>query len=328
MSDMPATARVVLLAGGVGGARMARGMAAALAPGALTVVANVGDDDRFYGLKVCPDLDTILYTLSGRVSRSQGWGVEGDTTRALEQLAALGAPAWMKLGDTDFGLHIYRTWRLEQGGRLTEVMHEAAQCMGVTARLLPAADTPVPTQVKTGRGWLSLQEWFVQERAEPDVRGLRYCGAAAAAATPEVLDEIRRADAIVIAPSNPLLSIEPILALPGVREALRASRAPCIAVSPLINGKAVKGPLARMLSDLGMAGKNRGIAQIYKGLIDGLVIDASDHEDCTALRQQGLAVLPTNTLIQDAGAAHALARRVVDWVTELAGSDLQKAESA
>jgi len=310
--------RVVLLAGGVGGARMALGLAAALPPGALTVVANIGDDERFYGLQVCPDLDTLLYTLSGRVSQAHGWGVEGDTTRTLETLSRLGAPDWMMLGDADFGLHIYRSWRLAQGERLTTVMAEVAQRMGVDTRLLPVSDALVPTEIQTGEGWLSFQQWFVQQRAAPEVRGLRYSGAASAQVTAEVLTAIAQADAIVIAPSNPLLSIEPMLALPGLREALQASAVPCVAVSPLINGKAVKGPLARMLVDLGLAAGNTGVARRYAGLIDGLVIDASDHEDAAALHAQGLAVLASNTLIPKVDAARALALRILRWLPGVA----------
>lgn len=312
--DTQSAKRIVLLAGGVGGARMALGLAAALPPGALTVVANIGDDERFYGLQVCPDLDTLLYTLAGCVSQAHGWGVEGDTTRALATLSHLGAPDWMLLGDADFGLHIYRSWRMAQGERLTTVMAEAAQRMGVSSKLLPVSDALVPTEIQTGEGWLSFQQWFVRQRAAPEVRGLRYRDAGSAQVTAEVLAALQHADAILIAPSNPLLSIEPMLALPGLRNALLALAAPCVAVSPLINGKAVKGPLARMLADLGLAGGNAGVAQRYAGLIDGLVIDASDHEDAAALRAQGLAVLASNTLIPEQDAAHALALRILRWL--------------
>lgn len=312
MTAMPQ--RVVLLAGGVGGARMALGLQAALPAGALTVVANVGDDERFYGLQVCPDLDTLLYTLSGRVSRSQGWGVEGDTTQVLQTLAGLGAPDWMMLGDADFALHIYRSWQLGQGRRLTAIMAEAAQRMGLGAQLLPVTDTPVPTEVATAQGWLSFQQWFVRQRAEPQVCGLRYRGATAAVITPEVQRAIAAADLIVIAPSNPLLSIEPMLALSSLRGALAASHAPCVAVSPLINGKAIKGPLARMLSDLKMSGGNAGIAKRYQGVIDALVIDASDAADADALRAQGLAVLACDTMIPDQARSLALTERLLQWL--------------
>lgn len=320
MSKYSRAPHVVLLAGGVGGARMAVGLDAALPLGRLTVIANIGDDERFYGLQVCPDLDTLLYTLAGIVDRRQGWGVADDATRALDTLATLGAPVWMKLGDADFGLHVYRSWRLAQGARLTGVMSEVAQRMGLTARLLPASDLPVPTEIETSAGVLPFQQWFVAQRAQPEVRGLRYRGAGAACATPEVVRAIAQADLIVIAPSNPLLSIEPMLALPGLRDALLACPAPCVAVSPLINGKAVKGPLDRMLADMGLMAGNAGIARRYDGLIDGMVIDASDAGDAPDLRACGLAVLAVPTLIREREPAAVLARQVLDWSGNLRGA--------
>lgn len=318
MAEARHASGIVLLAGGVGGARMARGLAAALPPGALTVVGNIGDDDDFYGLRVSPDLDTILYTLAGVVDRAQGWGVDGDGARALGRLEALGAPSWMKLGDADFGLHIYRSWRLTQGASLTEVMREAAQGMGVRTRLLPASDLPCPTRVDTGEGRLSFQEWFVRERAEPAVKGLQYGDGGCVPASAAAVEAIRAAEGIIIAPSNPLLSILPILSLAGMRDALARTRAPCLAVSPLINGRAVKGPLARMLRDLGMNGGNGGIAQLYGDVIDAMVIDTSDAEDGQVLRGKGLDVLAFNTLISGTAPALALARRILDWMPRLA----------
>jgi len=317
--------RVVLLAGGVGGARMALGLAASLPPGALTVVANIGDDERFYGLQVCPDLDTLLYTLSGRVNRKNGWGVEGDTTKALQTLSSLGAPDWMTLGDADFGLHIYRSWRLAQGERLTTIMADVAQNLGVDTHLLPACDTPVPTEIETAAGWQSFQQWFVAQRTQPKVLGICYRGATFADVTPEVLAALQQADVIVIAPSNPLLSIEPMLALPSMRSALLASTAVRVAVSPLIGGHAVKGPLAGMLTDLNLTPGNLGIAERYAGLIDGLVIDASDSDDAVILRKQGLMVLATNTLIAEKAAAQELASALFGWLP-LVRNSLQRAE--
>ncbi|WP_207005480.1 2-phospho-L-lactate transferase [Trinickia mobilis] len=323
MDDRLRGSRVVLLAGGVGGARMAAGFDAVLRSGALTIVANVGDDERFYGLQVCPDLDTLLYTLAGAVDPQQGWGVAADTTRVLDTLSMLGAPTWMKLGDADFGLHIYRSWRLAQGARLTDVMREAAQRMGLTACLLPATDTPTPTEIEIDGAVLRFQQWFVAERAKPAVRGLHYAGAQEGCATPEVMEAIEHADLIVIAPSNPLLSIEPMLALPGVRQALRAAQAPCIAVSPLINGKAIKGPLDRMLADMGLTEGNEGIAERYSGLIDGLVVDASDAGDVPALRAGGLAVLAARTLIHEREHAAFLARQLLAWSQTLRGAPMR-----
>jgi LPPG:FO 2-phospho-L-lactate transferase len=304
---------VVLLAGGVGGARMAAGLEKALPAGALTVVANVGDDDRFHGLQVCPDLDTILYTLAGVVDRGQGWGVERDGTRVLDQLGTLGAPTWMKLGDRDMALHIYRTWRLSLGWRLTQVMGEVSRRMGVESILLPASDDRVPTQVLTDSGMYPFQEWFVAHRTVPQVRALRYLNADRASITAEVIEAIAHAGLVVIAPSNPFLSIEPMLALRGMRDALRARRAPCVAVSPLIGGKAVKGPLDRMMAAMGLAAGNAGIAQRYGDLIDGIVIDQQDADDRAALRDGGLAVFATRTLIGERERAAILARQIIAW---------------
>lgn len=313
MPDPIQDTRVVLLAGGVGGARMALGLDAVLEPGSLSIIANIGDDEDFYGLRVCPDLDTLLYTLSGKVDLKQGWGVEGDATRALGVLDELGAPAWMKLGDADMGLHIWRTWRLGRGERLTTVTDTAAARFGVAVELLPACDVPVPTEIVCDEGTLRFQQWFVGRRATPAVRAVRYGGARHQAATPEALRAIEQADLVLIAPSNPLLSIEPMLALAGVREALQASGAPCIAVSPLIGGKAVKGPLDRMLDDMGLPGGNDGVAQRYAGLIHGLVIHADDAADGAALRARGVAVLCAETMIPSRKASAALARTLLVW---------------
>ncbi|ACD18632.1 2-phospho-L-lactate transferase [Paraburkholderia phytofirmans] len=316
MRDTGYPARIVLLAGGVGGARMALGLSAELATGSLSIVANIGDDEDFYGLRVCPDLDTLLYTLSGKVDPMQGWGVEGDNTRALGVLGELGAPVWMKLGDADMGLHVWRTWRLAFGESLTSVMAEASARFGVPGYLLPACDAPVPTEIVCDEGPLRFQQWFVAHRAAPPVREVRYCGAEDRCATPEVLRAIEQADLIVIAPSNPLLSIEPMLALGGLREALQTSGAPCVAVSPLIGGKAVKGPLDRMLDDMGLPGGNAGIAKRYEGLLHGLVIHTDDAADSAGLQARGLAVLSAETRISSCPASVRLARTLLAWVRD------------
>ncbi|WP_043288609.1 2-phospho-L-lactate transferase [Paraburkholderia oxyphila] len=317
MSKRTESPRVTLLAGGVGGARMATGLCAALAPGALSIVANIGDDERFYGLHVSPDLDTILYTLAGAVDVSQGWGVSGDTVRVLETLLKLGAPAWMKLGDVDFALHIYRSWRLANGDRLTDIMSDVALRMGLKCRLLPATDGVVPTEVDTEEGVLRFQEWFVERRSAPKVRRLYFKGASTTEPTREVRDAIGEADIVIIAPSNPLLSIEPILALRGLRQRLAERRTPCVAISPLINGRAVKGPLDRMLADMGLPGGAVGIAECYAGLIDGIVIDQSDASEEAALRNRGIKVLTAETYIKEPERSKSLAELVLDWAGHL-----------
>ncbi|MGV6873586.1 2-phospho-L-lactate transferase [Pseudochelatococcus sp. B33] len=309
--------KVVLLAGGVGGARMAEGLSRALPEEALTVIANVGDDDTFYGLLVCPDIDTILYTLSDRIDRRQGWGVADDTVNALNMLRDLGAPVWMKLGDADFGLHIWRSWRLGQGASLQDVIAECAVRLKVPARILPATDDLLRTKLLTDEGLFDFQAWFVGHRCKPRVREVRYVGADIAVAGSAALESIRSADLIVFAPSNPLLSIEPILAVKAIRDAVRQSRVPRIGISPLINGKAVKGPLAQLLADLGQPGGASGVAARYGGLLDGFVVDRGDTADIDAIRSDGLSVLGTDIMMRDPADAERLAREVLDFAAGL-----------
>ena len=326
---MSATApKTVILAGGVGGARLAEGFAQCLPPERLTVIGNIGDDQAFYGLKVCPDLDTLLYTLSGRVARNQGWGVASDTGAVQAALAGFGAPVWMKLGDADLALHIFRSWRLSQGARLTEVTAEVARRMGLRLTLLPASDDAVPTEVFTGipeeeGGWQAFQDWFVRDRCGPAVSKLRYRGAVRARPTPEVLRAIAEAELIVFAPSNPLLSIAPMLALPGLHDAIRHSGARKLAVSPLIGGKAVKGPLDKLLRDLGQPAGLDYIAGFYAGLADALAIHDSDAAGAATVQAHGLAPLVTDILIPNPTEARRLAETLLRSLDaqRAAGSD-------
>lgn len=310
--------RVVLLAGGVGGARMAEGLARALPAGALTVIANVGDDDEFYGLRVCPDIDTLLYTLSDRIDRSQGWGVADDTVKALDVLHDLGAPVWMKLGDADFGLHIWRSWRLAEGASLSAIVAEAGRQWDARANILPATDDRVRTKLNTDEGWMDFQPWFVGKRCAPKVSELRYEGADSAKPAVPASAAIASADLIVFAPSNPLLSIEPILAIPGLRDSIEKCRAPRVGVSPLIGGKAVKGPLARLMQDLGIEATTRAVAGRYAGLLDGFIVDTGDVEDAEALRTSGLAVAATDILMGGPEGAERLARELLAFAGKVA----------
>ncbi len=305
--------RVLLLAGGVGGARMAEGLKHALPPGALTVIANVGDDETFHGLHVSPDIDTIIYTLSDRIDRRQGWGVRDDALRAQGVLAELGAPVWMQLGDADLGLHIWRTERLAAGAPLSQVTAEAAARLGAGARILPVTDDRLRTRLLTEDGWMDFQPWFVGARCAPAVREIAYEGAPAARPAPGVIEAIAAADLIVIAPSNPLLSIDPILAVPGLRAALAAATAPRIAVSPLIGGKAVKGPLARLIADLGLPPGARGVVGRYAGLIDGFALDPGDRDGVS-----GPALLATDILMRGPADATRLAREILAFAGSLA----------
>jgi len=297
---------------------MAEGLARALPAGALTVIANVGDDEEFYGLRVCPDIDTLLYTLSDRIDRSQGWGVAGDTVRALDVLRDLGAPTWMKLGDADFGLHIWRSWRLAQGASLSGITAEAAARLGARAAILPATDDRLRTKLSTDEGWMDFQPWFVGKRCAPRVFALAYEGAETARPGTAVLDALAAADLVLVAPSNPLLSIEPVLAVPDLRAAIRASSAPCVGVSPLIGGKAVKGPLARLMADLGQEVTSAAVARRYAGLLDGFVVDTGDRADAEVLQADGLAVQATDILMGGPKSAERLAREVLAFARTVA----------
>lgn len=308
---------VVLLAGGVGGARMAEGLARVLPPGSLTVIANVGDDEEFYGLRVCPDIDTLLYTLSDRIDRGQGWGVAGDTVKALDVLRDLAAPTWMKLGDADLGLHIWRSWRLGLGASLSQVTAEAAERFGAKARILPATDDRLRTRLDTDEGWMDFQPWFVGRHCKPKVKELRFDGAGDARPGAPALAALAAADLIVIAPSNPLLSIEPILAVSGLREAIASAAAPCVGVAPLIGGKAVKGPLARLMADLGHQVTSAAVARRYAGLVGAFVVDAGDRADAASLEADGLAVLSTDILMNGQEGAERLAREMLEFALTL-----------
>jgi LPPG:FO 2-phospho-L-lactate transferase len=296
---------------------MAEGLARALSPNALTVIANVGDDDKFYGLHVSPDIDTLIYTLADRIDRTQGWGVAQDTTNALSVLAELGVPYWMKLGDKDFGLHIWRSWRMAEGATLTEVTQEAGVQFGARARILPVTDEPVKTQLLTSTGWMDFQTWFVREKCAPHVEAVRFAGAENARITPEVQAAIAEADAIIFAPSNPLLSIQPMLASPGLREQLQRVAVPRLAVSPLIGGKAVKGPLGRLIEDFNLPRGSQSIVAAYDGLIDGFIADTVDAHELASIKKAGLHTLSTDILMPDPQAAERLAYRMLEWLAAL-----------
>ncbi|KIC15795.1 2-phospho-L-lactate transferase [Leisingera sp. ANG-DT] len=303
--------KVTLLAGGVGGAKMAEGLAA-LPDVQLSVIGNVADDDAFHGLWVSPDIDTLTYSLADVIDRSQGWGVADEGHRALETLTKLGADTWMSLGDRDFGLHIYRTMRRLRGDRPSEIARDVARAFGVTAEILLPTDGTVQTRVRTDAGWLSFQEYFVRERCAPEVRELAFEGLARARPTPEALEAIRAADLIVIAPSNPLVSIAPILGIPGIADAVQASAAPKIAVSPFIDGKVVKGPADRMMQALGEQADALGVARRYRGLAGTLFIDHADASLAGAIRAEGQEPVCSRILMKTHEDKTRLAREIVD----------------
>nr|WP_319516647.1 2-phospho-L-lactate transferase [uncultured Cohaesibacter sp.] len=303
--------KVTLLAGGVGGAKMAEGFTS-LEDVDLTIIGNVADDEEFHGLWVSPDIDTMTYTLSGRINRQQGWGLADEGTRALETLTSLGEDTWMMLGDRDFGLHIYRTMRRMKGDRPSDIAADVAKAFGVKSKILLPTDDVVQTRVKTEQGWLSFQEYFVKEKCAPVVKALEFAGIEEATATPEALEAIASAELLVIAPSNPLVSIEPILAIEGMREALKKSAVPTIAVSPLIAGKVVKGPADRMMSAMGMRADAVGVATRYQGLADILLIDHQDVALSAEISDLSIAPHCADIMMKDMSDKMRLASEIVD----------------
>ncbi|HEY7023339.1 MAG TPA: 2-phospho-L-lactate transferase [Candidatus Limnocylindrales bacterium] len=311
---------VVVLAGGFGGARMAHGFALLGDAVRLSVVVNTGDDLELHGLHISPDVDTVMYTLSGWANDETGWGVRDETWSASDMLERYGAETWFRLGDRDLATHLMRTKRLADGARLTEVTEQLARAIGVEAKLLPMTDDRVRTQVRTASGWLDFQDYFVRRRHEDDVLELRFDGSDRAAATDDVREAISAADVIVVAPSNPFLSVAPILSVGGVRAAIEASSAPVIGVSPIVGNEAVRGPAAQIMRSLGgeasSAGVARHYAQAWPKLLDVLVIDSSDAADAGAVQATGIRPHITGTLI----AAEKERRRLAQEILELAGA--------
>jgi LPPG:FO 2-phospho-L-lactate transferase len=287
--------RVTLLAGGTGGTKLAHGFALIGPNVELTVVANVGDDAEIHGLHVSPDVDTLLYTMSGLVDTERGWGIRGDTLSAQEMFARLGEPTWFTVGDADLATHAYRTRLLREGMSLTDATAAIAGALGIRARILPATDDRLRTRLETDAGLLDFQDYFVRLRQEPDVTGIHFEGIENARPTDAVLAAIADAELIVIGPSNPFVSIGPILELDGVREALAKAPAPKVAVSPIVAGIALKGPADRMLASMGHETSALGVARLYAGVVDRLVIDTADAELRTDIEGLGMSVdvLPT-----------------------------------
>jgi LPPG:FO 2-phospho-L-lactate transferase len=301
--------KVAVLSGGVGGARFLRGVLGVVPPGDVTIVGNVADDLEVLGLHVSPDLDSVLYTLTGRSDDERGWGRAGETWNALESVAELGGESWFRLGDRDLGVHLVRTQLLKQGATLSEATERLAHALGLEAALLPATDDPLRTFVETPAGTFPFQTWFVGRGHRDEVDAVHYAGAPEARPAPGVLDALAAADVILLTPSNPYVSIGPILAVEEIRAALAARRVPCVAVSPLIGGRAVKGPADRMLARMAGGTTPAHVAASYAGLIDALVIDDADAADAEipAVRT---VVVPT--LMRDIEAARRLASAALD----------------
>ena len=311
---MDRRSRVVLLAGGVGGSKMAEGFAQVCGPDRLTVIGNVGDDLERHGLWISPDVDILTYSLAGLVDRVKGWGFPGESFRVLGALERLGEETWFQLGDTDFATHIYRTELRRKGIRPTEIAKKIASHLGVSTTILPPTDDPLQTEILTEGGWLEFQEYFVREHCSPEVREVRYRGADLARATDEALESIRNADAIVIAPSNPIASIGPILAVSGIRTAVEESLAPVIAVSPIIGGRSLKGPSDRMLRMRRNEVSPLGVARHYGTLIGSIVIDNQDRELSESIRKEGWRVLITSTIMENQEDKCRLAEEILKYL--------------
>lgn len=306
--------RVTLLAGGVGGARLAHGLALALPDGGaehLRIVGNVGDDTERHGLLVSPDLDTVMYTLAGLNDEQRGWGLTGETYGVLDQLARLGEDTWFTLGDKDLATHVVRTAALRDGEPLSAVTARLCTSLGVRATLLPVTDDRLRTLVDTPAGRVAFQEYFVRRQHADAVLGLTFDGADAARPAPGVLDAVRDTDVLVVAPSNPFLSVEPLLAVPGVRDALRATSARRVAVSPIVGGRALKGPAAQVLETLGHEVSALGVARLYTGLVDVMCVDEADAALADPIRDLGLDVVVTDTIMGGPAGRERLARELL-----------------
>ncbi|OMH39397.1 2-phospho-L-lactate transferase [Motiliproteus sp. MSK22-1] len=289
--------KITLLAGGVGGAKMAEGLLHSRYGDNLTIIGNVADDQDFHGLWVSPDIDTLTYTLADQIDREKGWGLKDESNRTLDALNRLGVDTWMYLGDQDFATHIYRTEQRKLGVRPTDITSHIARQLGVETPILLPTDDVIQTRVRTTEGWMDFQSYFVKHRCEPLIKDFSIVGIKLAKPTPEALVAIADADLIVFAPSNPIVSIGAILAVPGIREAVTKSQAYKLAVSPLINGQTVKGPADKMMTAAGYSCDLFGIADCYEGLIDGLLVDQQDRSAVPGLAGRGLDVLATDTLM-------------------------------
>lgn len=317
-SILELSSTVVAICGGVGGAKLALGLQHLLAE-RLTVVVNVGDDFDHLGLRICPDLDTVIYTLAGLSDEVRGWGRSGETWNFMEATRQLGGEIWFALGDRDLALHVERTARLASGETLTEIIGRISAKLGIASRLLPVTDGQLRTKVHTDIGVLDFQRYFVEHRCNPAVRGISFDGADTADINPRVAEALSSPDlgAVIICPSNPYLSIDPILAVRGLRQAIKQAKVPVVAVSPIIGGRAVKGPTEKIMRELGIQTTSASIAKHYADLIDGLVIDSADSSE---VDQAGIRMLAVPTLMTDLASRVALARETLGFAESLCRS--------
>jgi LPPG:FO 2-phospho-L-lactate transferase len=305
--------RVTALAGGTGAAKLLRGLVRVVDAADLTVIGNTGDDAEVWGLHVSPDLDTVAYALSGRLDVTRGWGLADESFHCLDAMAGLGGDTWFNLGDRDLATHLVRTRALRAGHALSQVTAELGRRLGVSARLLPMSDDPVRTRIETPDGWLDFQEYFVREKAQPEVRAVAYVGAERARPAPGVVEAIRDADLVLVCPSNPVTSVGPILAVPGVADALGASRT-VIAVSPIIGGAPVSGPAGPLMRARGLEISAAGVATAYAPWLRTLVVDTRDRDAVAAVEATGIRAVATDTMMTDRTTEIALARVIIEHV--------------
>lgn len=304
--------KIVALAGGVGGAKLADGLARSLSPSELTIVVNTADDFEHLGLRICPDLDTVCYTLAGMAHHGRGWGIANETWNAVAAVRQLGGPAWFHLGDRDLGTHLERTRLLTAGWPLSAIVREFCRVWGVAHNVLPMTDDRVATIVHTDEGELEFQEYFVHRSCRPQVRAFSFLGIEEAAPAPGVTDALEAADAIIICPSNPWVSIEPILAVPGIRSRVKARTT--VAVSPIVGGRALKGPAAKMFAEMGFSPSASAVARRYQGLAAGFVLDRRDKKLEAEVRALGVRTLVCDTIMHSVQDRRRLARRLTDFL--------------
>ncbi|OQY84046.1 MAG: 2-phospho-L-lactate transferase [Chloroflexi bacterium UTCFX4] len=304
---------LVALAGGVGGAKLADGLQRVVGEN-LTVVVNTGDDFQLHDLYIAPDLDTVMYTLAGIANRANGWGIEGDTYNNLDMLSQYGGEDWFRLGDRDLATHLLRTQMLRGGYTLTQTTQHLARALNVRANILPMCNEAVATIVNTNAGELAFQEYFVHRRWQPVLKSYRFHGIEKARVTPEIQNAVQNADAIIFCPSNPFVSIEPILSVKGMRELIQKARVPKIAVSPIVGGEALKGPAAKMFQELGMEASAFQVAKLLRGVVDRFVLDRIDEAQARSIKDLGMRVWVTDTVMRDEVGRERLAREIVEWV--------------
>lgn len=302
---------ITCLAGGVGAARFLDGLSTVYPPERITVIVNTGDDLEYLGAHISPDIDIVTYTLAGIVDEEKGWGIKGDTYRCMEQLDRYSAETWFRIGDRDFATHMLRTAFLQQGFSLSEVTEKIRSALGVKVRILPMSNDRVATKIRTSEGLLEFQEYFVKRKFSDKVEDVSYEGANQAVPSEGVLSSLRTSDAIIFCPSNPILSIGPILAIPGIRQALGKAAGKVVGISPIVRGKALKGPLDRMMSDLGLEVSPFGVAQLFQGVLDGFVIDEVDKNLITRIQGLGMRVVATRTMMNEPGVKARLAEETI-----------------